>query len=50
MSQELGISRPYENLKTYLAYKEKSREVLERNKKMIEDKEATEPIDNDDYD
>ncbi len=42
MSLELGIPRPYTNLKTYLEYKEKSREVLSQNKKMIEEKEAKE--------
>jgi len=45
MSQELSISRPYENLKTYLEYKEKSRDVLEKNKKLIEEKESHEQID-----
>lgn len=48
MSQELGIPRPYESLKTYLDYKEKSRDVLEKNKKLIEEKESHEHIESDD--
>ena len=36
-----------ENLKTYLEYKEKSRDILERNKKLIEEKESLEQIESD---
>lgn len=37
MSKELNISRPYKNLKTYLEYKEKARDVLDKNKKAIQE-------------
>ncbi len=37
MSKEIGISRPYTNLKSYLEYKEKGRDALDRNKKEIQE-------------
>ncbi len=35
-SKETGIPRPYKNLKSYLEYKERGMEVLNRNKEIIE--------------
>jgi hypothetical protein len=47
-SKENGIPRPYENLKTYLAYKARGMEILNLNKEIIENlKEDEEDTEND---
>jgi hypothetical protein len=40
MAKALEITRPYTNLKTYRAYKEKGNEILEANKEKIENMET----------
>lgn len=42
MSKELSIPRPYKNLKTYLEYKEKARDVLDKNKDAIQKMDSEE--------
>ena len=48
MAKALDMDRPYTNLKTYRAYKEKGNAVLELNKDKIENMETEVEPENDD--